>query len=90
MLASTPGPKGALIIHALPGPGPGEWHGWFYESQTSQTQEIQMPKSSYSRTHPGLGIRSPGPRGRMSKRTRSLGKEERRKESKVLREEKRS
>lgn len=51
-------------------------------------QEGQMPKLSYSRTHPGLGICSPKPRGGTGKRTRNLRKEERSKERKVHRQRK--
>jgi hypothetical protein len=40
-----------------------------------------MPKSSYSRTHPGLGLCSPRPRGRRRAKIQSLGKEEERKKN---------
>lgn len=38
-LASTPGPRGALIINALLSEGPGEWHSWFCRSKTCQMQK---------------------------------------------------
>lgn len=46
-----------------------------------------MPKSSYFRTHPGLGICSPRPRGgRVLKKNKKLRKRERRKEREAHRE----
>ncbi|CAK7317454.1 hypothetical protein VULLAG_LOCUS20474 [Vulpes lagopus] len=39
MLASTPGPRGALVINVLLSAGPGERHGWFCRSRTCQMQK---------------------------------------------------
>ena len=64
----------------LPGPGPESGMAGSTSPRLAKHREDGCQNLPIPRAHPGLGISSLGPRGRMRKRSGSLGKEARRRE----------